>query len=481
MVANPFTKATKKQAKVKMAISGPSGSGKTWTSLEIASVIAKQEGGRVAFLDTEGGSASKYADHFDFDVLELHGDYNPELYVKAIQSAVDHGYSVLVVDSFSHAWNGQGGVLEIVDQTAKKMKDNSWGAWAEGRPAQNRMVSALINARIHIIGTMRSKVDWVLEIGANGKTKPVKHGLASVQDSSFEYEFDITAQMDMTHAMKIDKTRCADLDSRTFEPGEYAHVGETIHSWVTGGEPPQAKRITDYFVTTKDYQGWLTGVLTRLGLRNGKVAQATAALELESFGDYVGTKADLERDLTRIAGELNSSESKPEAKPKTALGKAQQKAQSQAQAQPEPEESLDPDTADVIVEQVCTTLFMTRDEFPIWFPTPTSKFTSPEALRKALYDTLKNSPRPLIASMIQFTKTGDLEFGHFLTDMGVKVRVVSPRGVLAAAGIPDEGKWVLENGVYQIPPVKIDEWVIHKNGLPEAEALEVKKLEGEKV
>lgn len=98
-----------------MALIGPSGSGKTFTALSVASTL-----GTVAVIDTEHGSASKCGDQFTFDVLEL-TDYHPQQYIDAIHAAGESAaYDVLVIDSLSHAWNGSGGVLEIVDKATKQ-------------------------------------------------------------------------------------------------------------------------------------------------------------------------------------------------------------------------------------------------------------------------------------------------------------------------------------------------------------------------
>src|SRR5690242_19965331 len=109
-----------------MALVGPSGSGKTYTALKIATNLVPS--GKVALIDTERGSASKYAKLFKFDVLELR-NYHPEAYIKAIKAAADNGYDVLIIDSLSHAWNGDGGVLSIVDK-----KGGRFDAWKDVTP-----------------------------------------------------------------------------------------------------------------------------------------------------------------------------------------------------------------------------------------------------------------------------------------------------------------------------------------------------------
>ena len=106
-----FKKAERKQAKLRLALSGPSGSGKTTGAL----LIAKGIGGKIAVLDTERGSASLYADLVDFDVVELSPPYTPKRYIEIIHAAEKEGYTTLILDSITHEWNGQGGILEIVD------------------------------------------------------------------------------------------------------------------------------------------------------------------------------------------------------------------------------------------------------------------------------------------------------------------------------------------------------------------------------
>src|SRR5262252_2501662 len=100
-----FQKASKTAAKLRMTLNGPSGSGKTYTMLSIAAALGK----RVAVIDTEHGSASKYAGIFDFDTLTL-DTFEPEHYIAAIEAAGAAGYDVLGIDSLSHAWVGKGGL-----------------------------------------------------------------------------------------------------------------------------------------------------------------------------------------------------------------------------------------------------------------------------------------------------------------------------------------------------------------------------------
>jgi len=190
-----FIKATRKKAKLRLALTGPSGSGKTWGALQ----IAKGLGGRIACIDTEKGSASLYDHIVDFDVSELSPPFSPEAYVAAIKSAEKAGYNVLIIDSTSHEWNGSGGVLELLEDVAKaKYRGNTWSAWNELTPRHRAFIDAMLQSNMHIIATGRSKTETVQQDTGNGKKSVVKLGMKTEQRDGFEYEF--TVVLDIIHS-----------------------------------------------------------------------------------------------------------------------------------------------------------------------------------------------------------------------------------------------------------------------------------------
>lgn len=231
-----FSKAVKEQSKLRMAIVGPSGSGKTYSALQVASGL----GGRIAVIDSEHGSASKYADRFEFDTLAL-TSFDPRQYVDAIREAEADGYDVLIIDSMSHAWAGKGGALELVDRfAAKSQSRNSFTAWKEVTPIQNQFIDAITACKCHVVGTMRSKMEYVLEeVQHNGKTSkiPRKVGMAPVQRDSFEYEFDIVAELDMDHNLIVSKTRCFSLADQVI-PKPTPALGVSLKAWLSEGKAP---------------------------------------------------------------------------------------------------------------------------------------------------------------------------------------------------------------------------------------------------
>lgn len=236
-MTNQFSKATKRQARLRMALIGPSGSGKTYTALTLAGVL----GARVAVIDTERGSASKYADLFNFDVLEL-DTFSPKTYSEAIRAAASAGYDVLVIDSLSHAWMGTGGALELVDQAAARNRgENRFTAWKDVTPLHNELVNTIIQSPLHVIATMRAKTDYVMEEYTDGngrkKNRPVKVGLAPIQRDGVEYEFDIVADMDLDNRLIVSKSRMSALSGVVVHKPT-ADLARTIAVWLSDGSAP---------------------------------------------------------------------------------------------------------------------------------------------------------------------------------------------------------------------------------------------------
>ena len=219
-----FTKATKASAKLRAALFGPSGAGKTFTALRIAAGL----GGAIAVIDTERGSASKYADRFAFDVLDLEHAGIPS-YQGAIAAAAQAGYAVLVIDSLSHGWQE---LLQEIDRlAAAKYRGNTWSAWSEGTPKQRALVEAILTYPGHVIATMRSKTEWSIEADGKGRQKPVRVGLAPEQGKGIEYEFDLLLELSPDHIGRVIKDRTGKFQDELLDkPGE--DFGQALAAWL---------------------------------------------------------------------------------------------------------------------------------------------------------------------------------------------------------------------------------------------------------
>jgi hypothetical protein len=231
MTQMSFTRATKKQARARIAFEGPSGSGKTYTSL----ITAKVLGERVALIDTEHRSASLYADEFTFDTLQL-DKYDPQMLVDALAVAAGEGYDVVIIDSLSHFWMGTDGMLEQVDKATKRAgRADSFGSgWKDMAPVERRMVEAILAYPGHVIVTMRQKTEWVIE-DKGGKKVPRKIGMKAVQRDGIEYEFTIVGDLDHENELVISKSRCKKLAGAVIRrPDE--EFGRTILGWLNDGD-----------------------------------------------------------------------------------------------------------------------------------------------------------------------------------------------------------------------------------------------------
>lgn len=233
-----FVKAQRQRVFLKVAVTGPSGSGKTYSSLRLGFGLAGKDG-KVAFVDTENGSGSLYADLGSYDVMQITVPYTAQKYIAAIKDAVAAGYQVVIIDSLSHAWAGEGGILD--QKTARDARGgNSFSNWAEASKPHEMLKNAVLHEPIHVIATMRSKQDYVMEQGQGGKQTPRKVGLAPIQREGMEYEFTTVFDVDMTHTAATSKDRTGLF---TDEIGQMTEGhGERLRKWLSGGVEPQAVR-----------------------------------------------------------------------------------------------------------------------------------------------------------------------------------------------------------------------------------------------
>lgn len=226
--------ATRRQLKARVAFDGPSGSGKTWTSLEWATVLA--DGGRILVIDTEHGSASLYSDVFTFEVITWAPPYDPGELADTIREAGAAGFDVIVVDSLSHFWEGEGGTLDIVDAAAQKARGNTFAGWKAGTPALRHLVDTILAAPMHVLATMRAKTEYVLETDSKGKQAPRKVGMAPVMRAGIEYEFTLVGDLDLDHRVSITKSRCSALADVLVQPGRAGDAARQFLDWLTSGE-----------------------------------------------------------------------------------------------------------------------------------------------------------------------------------------------------------------------------------------------------
>lgn len=296
-------KASKEKAKLRMFISGPSGSGKTYTALKMASKFGK----KICVIDTEFGSAEKYADEFEFDIIRL-DQPTIEGYMDCLDAMADAGYDCGVIDSATHAWYA---AQELVDDAAKRSRSqNTYMAWGEVTPKWNKFLRKIISMPFHVFCTARSKSEYVLDKDDRGRSTPRKLGMAAIIREGAEFEFDVAAEMDLQHNMIISKTRCKALDQGVYEKPDKEPAAKLLEWLNSGVEPlpmpeekkaapkpkaeeadPAGKQEFNDYVVPKVKSGQITGdfvrdILAECGSRYPEALE-TIKSKLEG-ADYVG-------------------------------------------------------------------------------------------------------------------------------------------------------------------------------------------------
>ncbi len=239
-MAFEIKRASKKKARLRMAIAGATGAGKTYTAIKIAKHLIGEayklpdgQRSKIVVIDTERNSAELYADEFDFEHLALDPtDCSSKNFKAALLQAEQVG-EVVILDSITHEWKY---CLSQVDILKPRFGNNTWSTWSVIRPPHDDFVDTIMASKAHVIATMRSKMATAQEKGDNGKTTIRQVGLESIQADDLDYSFSIVLDMDKEeHSAIVRKTRCSALDGKVFQrPGEA--IAGIILNWLNSGE-----------------------------------------------------------------------------------------------------------------------------------------------------------------------------------------------------------------------------------------------------
>jgi hypothetical protein len=306
-MSTTFKPATRANVPLLLGFVGGTGSGKTYTALEVATGLAGDK--PFALIDTETGRALHYADRFRFDHANLSAPFRPEAYLDAILSADAAGYGVIVVDSMTHEWAGEGGVLDWQEEELDRMAGTDWkkreackmAAWIKPKLAHKKMVQRLLQVRAHVLLCFRAeqKVEMIKE---DGKTKIVaKQSLTGLDGwipvCEKNLPFELTASFLLTaEAPGVVKPIKLQAQHRPFfsttEPTT-RDAGQRLADWSRGGTGANAPAPQPDRATLED-------------IGNTKAKQGTAALKAwwssitprdqravqDLLGDWKATAAD---------------------------------------------------------------------------------------------------------------------------------------------------------------------------------------------
>jgi len=223
----------RRKAKIKMALQGSAGSGKTFSSLLLAQGLTNGDFSKVAIIDTENGSADLYAHLGSYNVLTLTPPFTPDNYIKAIDVCEKAGIEVIILDSISHCWD------YLLDYHSS-LAGNSFTNWAKIKPLEKAFMDKILQCDAHVIATMRTKQDYVLN-QKDGKFIPEKVGLKAVQRDGIDFEFTLVFDIDIKHFAVSSKDRTGLFMGKpefTINPS----TGRKILEWCNSGTNLQSAR-----------------------------------------------------------------------------------------------------------------------------------------------------------------------------------------------------------------------------------------------
>lgn len=215
--------AVRKQTKTRLALMGKSGTGKTYSALLLAYGICN-DWNKIALIDTEQESASLYSHLGPFSTIQIGAPYHPSRYFEAIDLCEDSGKEVIIIDSLSPKWTGEGGVMERLDKPF----------YEEAFREHRCLLSQISNSTAHIICTLRSKQKLIrIEKGSRKGWQLME---MPVQQEGIEYSFTTVLSLDNRHKFHVVKDRTNLFNGKEPAPLEVDH-GLFLGNWCKSGEP----------------------------------------------------------------------------------------------------------------------------------------------------------------------------------------------------------------------------------------------------
>ena len=256
-----FRPAKRESVGLLIGLAGGTGAGKTFSAMRLASGIAGDK--PFAVIDTEAGRAKHYADQFRFDHGDMHPPFSPDAFADAITSADKAGYPVIVVDSVSHVWAGDGGVLDWQEAELDRMAGDDWkkreavkmAAWIKPKMSHKAMVQKLLQVRAHLILCFRAEQKIEMVRGDNGKMQIIAKqsltgldGWIPVCEKNLPFELTASFLLLAQNPGIPMPIKLQEQHKALFPDGKPIDeaAGKRIAAWAAGGVAPAP---TDYTAT----------------------------------------------------------------------------------------------------------------------------------------------------------------------------------------------------------------------------------------
>jgi len=253
-----FRPAVKENVGLIIGLIGPSGSGKTFSALRLATGLSN--GKSFAGIDTESRRMLHYADMFKFDHAELPSPFRPDNYAEAIKAADSAGYPVIIVDSCSHEWAGEGGILDWQEEELTRMAGDDYrkreackmASWIKPKMSHKQMVQKLLQIKAHLVLCFRAEEKTGMEKDpSTGKTVIVQKGWQPICEKNMPYELTMSFLLTpdapgMPKPIKLQEQHKAAID--IMKPLN-EDAGKRLAQWATSTKvaspPSQVPTITE--------------------------------------------------------------------------------------------------------------------------------------------------------------------------------------------------------------------------------------------
>lgn len=243
-----FKPAVREAVGLLIGLIGPSGSGKTFSAMRVAAGIVGQ-GKRFAVIDTESRRALHYADKFSFDHCEICAPFRPDTYSEAIRAADKAGYGAIVVDSCSHEWAGEGGILDWQEEELTRMAGDDYrkreackmASWIKPKMSHKQMVQRLLQVKAHLILCFRAEEKMKMEKDQNGKMQIIPIGWQPVCSKEMPYELTVSFLLHSEKPGIGEPIKLQEQHKAIFPFGKLLDesAGKSVADWAKGGVSPE--------------------------------------------------------------------------------------------------------------------------------------------------------------------------------------------------------------------------------------------------
>lgn len=232
-----FVDAEREKLYAKIAFIAASGGGKTVSALKLAFGLTG-DWSKIAVADTENKRALAYVgtEHTGvkigtFKHAPMYAPFKTANFSEAIDVAIKMGMECLIIDSFSHEWEGLGGVTHAAEEAGGEF----WH-WKGPKIEHRRLVDKIQQSPIHIIVTIRTKQEYAVIPGGgkNGKNAIEKLGMKPVQSNDLDYEFLIAFHLNEDHEAIAKKDNTGLFKHEEFRV-EVEH-GKKLREWLIEGK-----------------------------------------------------------------------------------------------------------------------------------------------------------------------------------------------------------------------------------------------------